>query len=151
MAPLQKRAWYGLAIGIVFAIALLAVFITKGGVTRFTEDQSFRIIIDALFIGWLVVYAIMMASLLNLRRSKKGAVAIDKRDRMILERAPLIQLWAVILSLIAWAIGLTEIYWDAGQVPIMYLYLIFFSSLIVSTLAQSIGILIGYWRMERYG
>ena len=30
MAPLQKRALYGLRIGIVFAIALIVVFIAKG-------------------------------------------------------------------------------------------------------------------------
>ena len=32
MAPLQKRALYGLGIGIVFAIALIAVLIAKGDV-----------------------------------------------------------------------------------------------------------------------
>ena len=146
MAPLQKRAWFGLTIGILWAAVTIAVFITGGGVDEFTESQSFRIIMDALFIGWLVVYAILMAPILRFRRADKGKVSVDERDLAILNRAPVIQLWAIIISLIAWAIGLTEIYWDEGAVPVMYLYIIFFSSLVVSTLAQSLGIIIGYWR-----
>jgi L-asparagine transporter-like permease len=151
MAPLQKRAWWGLTLGILWAAATIVVFITGGGVDEFTKNQTFRIVIDALFIGWLIVYAVLMASILRFRRSGKGTVAIDERDRAILHRAPLIQLWAVILVLLVWAISLTEIYWDQGAVPIMYMYIIFFSSLVVSTLAQSLGILIGYWRMDRHG
>ena len=106
---------------------------------------------DALFIGWLIVYAVLMASILRFRRSGKGTVAIDERDRAILHRAALIQLWAVIFMLLVWAIGLTEVYWDKAAVPIMYMYIIFFSSLVVSTIAQSLGIIIGYWRMDRHG
>ena len=149
MAPMQKRAWWGLAIGILWTAAAIAVFITGGGVDEFTKNQSFRIIMDALFIGWLIVYAVLMASILRFRRSGKGKVSVDERDIAILNRAPIIQLWAIIISLIVWAIGLTEAYWDQGTVPIMYMFIIFFSSLVVSTLAQSLGILIGYWRMNR--
>ena len=58
---------------------------------------------------------------------------------------------AVIFSLVAWSIALTESYWDEGQIPVIFPYLMFMSTLIVSTLAQSIGILIGYWEMERNG
>ena len=151
MAPLQKRAWWGLAIGVLWAAAIAVVFITKGGVTAFNEDASFRLLIDALYVGWLVVYALLMKSLLSLRRSGKDKVAVDERDRAILDRAPLIQLWAVIISLVAWTIGLTEIYHRDGQVPVTYMYLIFFSSIVIGTVSQSLGILIGYWRIDRYG
>jgi len=145
MAPLQKRAWYGLAIGLVFAIALVVVFIMKGGVSTFNEDQGFRIIIDILWVGGLVANLIIV----NLALRKRGMV--DERDRLILDRAPRVQWLAVVFSLVIWTIALTEVYWEQGQIPVIFLYLIFISVLIVSTLAQSIGILIGYWRMERYG
>ena len=138
-------------IGVLWAAVTIVVFITGGGVDEFTKTQSFRIVIDALFIGWLIVYAIMMKSILGLRKPRKDKVAVDERDMAILNKAPLVQLWAVIILLVVWAIGLTETYWDEGAVPIMYMYLIFFSSLVVSTIAQSLGILIGYWRMERHG
>lgn len=148
MAPLQKRAWLGLIIGVLWAAVTIVVFITGGGVDEFTKNQTFRIVMDALFIGWLIVYAIMMMSILGLRKPRKGKVAVDERDMAILNKAPVIQLWAVIISLVVWAIGLTETYWDDGAVPIMYMFLIFFSSLIVSTLAQSLGIIIGYRRRQ---
>jgi len=140
MAPLQKRALYGLVIGIVWAVAIIVVFIAKGGVATFTEDQAMRLILAALLIGGLIAYFIMMR--LTLR--KPGQV--DERDRLILGRAPVVQLWAVFISLAVWSITLTEIYWDQGQIPVIFPYLVFMSLFIVNVLAQSIGILIGYWR-----
>ena len=145
MAPLQKRAWYGLAIGILFAIALLLVFILKGGIDSFNEDQGFRIIVDILWIGGLIANLVIV----NLAFRKPGLV--DERDRLIIDRAPRVQWLAVVFSLVIWMIALTEIYRDTGQIPAIFLYLIFMSILIVSTLAQSAGILIGYWRMGRNG
>ncbi len=143
MAPLQKRALYGLGIGIVFAIALIVVFIAKGDVTTFDEDLGFRLIVYALWVGAPLAYLIVV----NLTLRKPGQV--DERDRLIMERAPQVQLLAVIFSLVAWVIVLTELYWDKGQVPVVFLNLIMISTLIISTLAQSLGILIDYWRMGR--
>ena len=40
MAPLQKRALYGLAFGVIWAVAVIVVFIVKGGVSTFSEDQG---------------------------------------------------------------------------------------------------------------
>jgi len=143
MAPLQKRALYGLVFGVAWAVAIIVVFIVKGGVSTFSEDQGFRLIIDGLWIGGLVFYGILM---LTLRKKSQ----VDERDRLILGRAPLVQLWAVIFSLVIWTIVLTESYWDQG-IPPIFMYLVFMSTLIVSAVAQSIGILIGYWRIGRYG
>ena len=70
------------------------------------------------------------------------------RDTTVLMKVPVMQLWAVIISLAAWFIILTEIYWNKGQVPISYLYLIFFLTLIINTISYSVGILIGYWRIN---
>jgi hypothetical protein len=145
MAPLQKRAWWGLAIGLVFALAFLLVFIFKGGIKTFNEDQGFRIIIDILWIGGLAANLIIV----NLALRKPGTV--DERDRLILDRAPRIQWLAVVFTLVVWTISLTETYHETGQIPSVFLYVIFMSILIVSTLAQSLGILIGYWRMDRNG
>ena len=142
MAPLQKRAWYGLAIGVVWAIAIVVVFTIMGGVSAYTEDPTMRFILAALLIGGLIAYFIMMR--LTLR--KPGQV--DERDRLILGRAPVVQLWMVFISLAVWSITLTELYWDQGQIPVIFPYLVFMSLFIVNVLAQSIGILIGYWRMR---
>lgn len=143
MAPLQKRALYGLAFGVVWAVAIIVVFIVKGGVSTFSEDPGFRLIVDGLWIGGLIFYGILM---FTLRRQSQ----VDERDRLILGRAPLVQLWAVIFSLVIWTIILTESYWDQG-IPPIFMYIVFMSTLIVSTVAQSIGILIGYWRGVSHG
>ena len=142
MAPLQKRALYSLVIGVVFAIALIVIFIVKGDVTTFDEDLGFRLMVSALWVGVPLAYLIVM----NLTLRKPGQV--DERDRLIMERAPRFQFLAVLFSLTAWVIVLTEVFWDQGQVPVIYLTLILISTLIIGTIAQALGILFGYWRGE---
>jgi len=143
MAPLQKRALYGLIFGVVWAIAIAAVFILKGGADVFNQDQGFRLIIDGLWIGGLLVFLILFTTVIR----KRGQ--FDERDKLIMEKAPRVQWLAVIFSLVAWIIALSEIYHAEGQIPIIFLYIIFISVLSVSMIAQSAGILLGYWRMER--
>ena len=145
MTPLQKRAWWGLVIGLVFAIAFTLVFILKGGIATFDEDRGFRIIIDILWVGGLIANLLIV----NLALRKPGMV--DERDKLVLDRAPRIQWLAVIFTLVAWMILLTEAYHDTGLVPTVFLFIIFMTVLIVSTLAQCLGIIIGYWRMDTNG
>jgi hypothetical protein len=140
MAPLQKRALYSLVIGVVFTIALILVFIVKGDVTTFDDDPGFRFIVYALWVGVPLAYLIVVN--LTLRKPEQ----IDERDKLIMARAAKVQLLAVIFSLVAWVIVLTEVFSVRGQVPVIFLTLILISTLVVSTLAQSLGILIGYWR-----
>ena len=142
MAPLQKRALYSLVIGVVFAIALIVIFIVKGDVTTFDDDLGFRLMVYALWIGVPLAYLIVMN--LTLRKPEQ----VDERDRLIMERAPRFQFLAVLFSLTAWVIVLTEVFWDQGQVPVIYLTLILISTLIIGTIAQALGILFGYWRGE---
>ncbi|MFH1169153.1 MAG: hypothetical protein V1691_00525, partial [Chloroflexota bacterium] len=132
MAPLQKRAWWGLAIGLVFAIAFTLVFILKGGIATFDEDQGFRLIIDVLWVAGLVANGVIV----NLPLRKPGMV--DERDKLILDRAPRIQWLAIVFTLVAWTIALTEAYHETHLVPSVFLYVMFMSVLIVSTLAQSL-------------
>ena len=138
MAPLQKRALFSLIIGVVFAVVLIVIFVVKGDVTAFDEDLGFRLVVYACWIGVPLVYLVLVN--LTLRKPEQ----IDERDRLIMARAPRIQFLAVLFSLIAWAIVLTEIFRDEGHVPVIYMTLILISTLIVSTIAQSLGILIGY-------
>jgi hypothetical protein len=144
MAPLQKRALFSLIIGILLAAALVIVFIARGDVTTFDEDLGFRMIVYALWIAVPLAYLLVV----NLTIRKPGM--IDERDKLIIARAPKVQLMAVIFSLLAWVIVLTEVYRDEGQVPVIYLTLIIISILIISTLAQALGILIGYWKGASY-
>ena len=140
MAPMQKRACWGLATGLTFGIAFILVFFLMGGIETFDEEVNFRLIIDALIIAALVGNLVIV----NLPLLKPSIV--DERDRLIMDRAPRVQWMAVIFTLVAWTIGLTEHYHDTGLVPSVYLTIVFMSVLVVSSIAQSLGIIIGYWR-----
>jgi hypothetical protein len=144
MAPLQRRAFYGLIFGIVWAIAMVAVFILKGGASAFDTDQSFRLLMDGIWVGGLIVYLALFYTIL--RKPK----LVDERDRLIYDRSPQTQWLAVIFTLVAWVSGLGEGFRGQG-VPTVYRYLMFFTILSVSSIAGSIGILLGYWRMNRNG
>ncbi|MFC2010087.1 hypothetical protein ACFLUL_00710 [Chloroflexota bacterium] len=139
MAPLQKRAMYSLGIGIILATILIVVFILKD-ISTFNKDQGFRLIVYALWVGVPLAYLITMN--LTLRKPEQ----IDERDRLIMAKAPKVQYLAVLFSLVVWTITLTEVFHDQGQVPVIYLTIIMISTLIISTIAQSAGILIGYGR-----
>ena len=139
MAPLQKRALYSFAIGLVLTIALIVVLVVQGDITAFERDPNLRLIMYAVLIGVPLIYLMLVN--ITLRKPTQ----IDERDRLIIERSGRAQWLAVIFTLVAWTIALTEIYRDQGQVPIAFLQLIFMSTLIISTLAQSLGILAGYW------
>lgn len=143
MAPLQKRAWWGFITAIVFIIAFILVFFLMGGIDKFDRDVIFRLIIDVLIIGGL------LANLFILNVSLKKPGMMDERDRVIAGRAPRMQWLAVIFTLVAWVIGLNEAYQETNLIPAVFLYVIFMSVLIVSTMAQCLGILIGYWSMNR--
>jgi uncharacterized membrane protein len=145
MAPLQKRALYSFIIGLVLTMALIAVFVAQGDITAFERDQNLRLITYAVLIGVPLIYLILVN--LTLRKSTQ----LDERDRLIIEKSSRAQWLAVIFTLVVWTIALTEVYRDQGQVPIVFLKLIFTSTLIISTLAHSLGVLAGYWEMNRNG
>jgi hypothetical protein len=145
VAPLQKRALYSLVIGIALTIALIVFFIARGGAAAFDEDQKFRLVVYAFWVGVPLVYLILVK--LTLRKPEQ----VDERDRLVIDRSVRTQWLAVIFSLAAWTVTLTELYWAQRQVPLVFLNIMFISILIISTLAQSLGILIGYWRIARNG
>ena len=143
MAPLQKRALYSFVIGLVLTIALIAVFVAQGDITAFERDPNLRLVTYAVLIGVPLIYLILVN--LTLRKPTQ----LDERDRLIIEKSSRAQWLAVIFTLVVWTIALTEVYRDQGQVPLTFLKLIFTSTLIISTLAHSFGILVGYWEMNR--
>lgn len=133
-SPLEKRAWAGLGIGVVIAATQLGVLLSRGP-TNFFDDRVQRLSLDALMIVGLAAFFALA------RARRKGEVLFDERDRKILEHASKVQASAVLGLVAIWAIGLTEAYWDAGQVPIAFPILMFWSALVVYLLALPIGIL----------
>ena len=143
MTPQQKRAWYGLAIGIVWSLALVAVFVAKGA-TAFDEDAGMRVTVYGLFIAGVLAYVAMLY--ITGWRMRREGVIMDERDRLILRKVPVYQMFAVLWTLAAWAIALSEVYHDQGQVPVVFTWLMFYSAIIVNIVFASAGTLIAYWR-----
>ena len=129
MAPLQKRAFYGFIFGVVWTAAIILFLILKGGATAFDEDPAFRLLIDGLWIGGLVLYLILFETLGH----RPGR--FDERDRTIMDRASKVQWLALLLSMVGWIIGLSEHFHEQRQVPIVFLFLMFIFTLMVSTIA----------------
>ncbi len=140
MARLQKRALYGLIVCILWIIALVVTFISKGGIDTFVVDQGF----EALMVGMTVVGFLAYFIILLVTRGKHGEVTMDERDRAILAKARAMQLWATMLTLAVWMVSLSRIYWTQGQVPVQYLYIIFMSTILIVIAAENVGILLGY-------
>jgi hypothetical protein len=142
MAPLQKRAFYGLIVCALWAIALVVIFITIGGIDSLVADRGS----EAWLVGTLVAGFLAYVITLLATRGKRGEVTMDERDKAILARARAAQLWSAMVTLAAWAISLSRIYWEQGQVPVQYLYIIAMSTWIVVVVIENAAILIGYGR-----
>ena len=147
MAPLQRRAWLGLAIAVVTA-AIVTWMVATNGAAEYWDNDAFRLRVVFVFIGGLIAWAVVPALLLL----KDGAgKALDERDHAILARAPTIQPAAILIALAAWMIALADRFHDQGAVPVVYLYLIFGSVMLVNMITQPLGVLLGYWIGLRHG
>ena len=145
MTPQQKRAWYGLAIGIIWTLAMVALFVIKGA-TAFDEDTGMRFTAYAIFAAGVLAYVAMLY--VTGWRMRKQEPIIDERDRMILRKVPVYQMFAVLLTLATWAVALSEVHHDEGQIPVVFTWLMFYSAIIVNIVFASAGTLIAYWRAK---
>jgi hypothetical protein len=140
MAPLQKRALITFLIGLVFSAALAVVLVLEGDPAAFEDSEFIR------WITYIALVGVPLSYLLLIDFSLRKPTELDERDRLIMLRSGSVQWLAIAFALAGWTVGLTEVYWDTGEVPVAFLSLIFISVLIVSVLARSLGILLGYWR-----
>jgi len=137
MAPLQKGAWIGLLVS-AGTLAILAAIVASRGAMTYWEDDNLRLLVLAIYISGLAAYAAAQA--LPFTRGRA-----DERDRAILARSGMAKSAGLVLAAAAWVIVLAQKFHDQGAVPVVYLYLMFGSLLLVDMIAQSIGILLGYW------
>jgi putative copper export protein len=108
VAPLQKRSLFALLLETLWALAIILVFISQGGATKYDTNASFRLIMDGMWVGGLILYWWLFSSF-DRRPSQ-----FDERDKKVIDRVSKVQWWAVILSLVAWVIGLSEHYHAQG-------------------------------------
>ncbi len=141
--PMQRTARWSLAVGLAFAAAAAGVLLAYGPDTTYDND-SVRLAFTILLVASIAVLG--GASIRLKSWTKQESARLDERDRAILERAPAIQSIATLVTLAVWVVGLTERFHEAGAVPLFYLYLVFWSCLMMNALGLPAGILIGYRR-----
>ncbi|NJD11304.1 MAG: hypothetical protein FIB01_13010 [Gemmatimonadetes bacterium] len=138
----QRAAWGARGAGLLLSGGAAAGVIVNGP-DRTYEDDGVRLLFTA-----LVLAAVAAAAGVTMWAKRPGAKAgaLDERDQAILAQAPAAQAVAVLVTLAIWTVGLTERFHGAGAVPVFYLYLLFWSCLLVNLLAEPVGILAGYRR-----
>jgi len=147
MAPLEKRAWYGLILGMVGIISVVVAFILYGGFNAYITERGLRIIVGLIILTEVAGYSVLM--FLTRLRVSRTDVNYDERDSYIQNGALKLQLYSVLASVGIWVVVLSAVYGVYGQISGGYPYLIFMSTLLINTLAMSIGILYGYRKKGR--
>ncbi len=147
MPILQKRAWWGLGIGVA-AFCVIAVILTTKGAMTYWVDDDLRLVVVGIFMAGLLG-SVGVTNLPLIRRPARQQ--LDERDRAVLARAPTAQMTLVVLGVAVWVFSLTRQFHDEGAVPVVYLYLMFGSIILFMMIGQSLGILLGYWFGGRNG
>jgi hypothetical protein len=140
---LQRLAGRTLALTLLFTVAAAAVVIYHGADVTWDNDRV-RLTATGLLLAGLGVFTVYLVRIGQWMAQDGGA--LDERDRAILASAPAGQAPAMIITLAAWQIGLIEAYHGTHLVPSVFLYLIFWSCLMVSVLALLAGVVVGYRR-----
>ncbi len=139
--PLERLGWVGLAAS-GGVLAGMAVILLVFGVDGFHEEPLARI---SFWLLLLVGVGVWTASWYATKR-KEGRLPLDERDRAVLARSFSVESIVVLVSLVAWTVGLTEVFWDEGSVPIAYLQLLFWTTFIGGAMGRSLGVVLGYRR-----
>lgn len=140
---LQRLAWQTLA-GVFLLTAAAAVVVVRHGVSVAWDDDAVRLTATGLVIAGLAVFTYYISRVRMWIIRDDGT--LDERDRAILSSAPAGQAPAMMVTLAVWMISLIEKYQASHLIPSAYLYLIFWSLLMVSILAALAGVVIGYRR-----
>jgi len=141
--PLQRLARWCLLLTLLPTLAAAAV-VAYHGPRVWWDSDPVRLTATGLLLVALGVFAFYGVRIGIWTARDDGT--LDERDRAILASAPAGQAPAMIVTLAAWMIGLIGAYPGAGAVPKVFLYLIFWSCLMMSVLALLAGVVIGYRR-----
>lgn len=141
--PMQRVARWSLGIGGLLSAAAAALVLVEGATATFEHD-SMRIAFTSLLVAVLAVAG--AANVWMRSQATRSDGLLDERDQLIFGRAPALQAAGMLVTQAIWTVGLAESFHDAGTVPIFYLYLMFWSALVVNMLGLPVGILVGYRR-----
>lgn len=143
VTALQRLAGRSLVIILLLTAAAGSIVMYYGPLTAWANDAT-RIWASMLLIAGLGVFTFYLARVRVWTTREDGT--LDERDRAILATAPAGAGPAILVTLAAWMIALTESYHATRQVPMDYLFLVFWSCMMVSVLALLTGVVLGYRR-----
>ncbi|MGD2070988.1 MAG: hypothetical protein PVI57_20130 [Gemmatimonadota bacterium] len=139
--PLQRIARWSIGVGLVLGVAAAALVVANGPDATF-EDDSLRIAFTLIL---LVLLGVVGGGTAWLKaRVTRDDGLLDERDQAIMGRAPAMQAAGMLVTLAIWTVGLVEHFHADGAVPLHYLYLVFWSCLVVFLLGLPVGVLAGY-------
>lgn len=141
--PLQRLSRRGLLVGAVLTAGLVG-WVLYFGPERTMEDDGVRLAFTLLLLAILAVFGFLALRVMAWTRRADGV--LDERDRAILNGSHALRSASMLVTLAVWMIGLVESYRPDGVMPLYWLYLVFWSVLVVSMLAFPLGILVGYRR-----
>ena len=140
MTALEALGWVGVAVTGALG-AGLGVLVAVVGAEDFF-DRGARFVFWLMLVAGIGVWAAAWAML----KRPTGRVVADERDRAILARSLSVESMFALLSLASWTIALTKAFSGEGGVPVAYLQLILWTTLIGGALGRSLGIVLGYRR-----
>lgn len=141
--PLQRLARLGLALTLICFSVAAGIVIAYGPQVYWDDDQV-RLTAMGFMLAGLAAFAFVGARAGLWMKTDDGQ--LDERDRAILSGASSGQSGAILVTLAVWQIALAETFRAAGAVPIVFLYLMFWSCMMMTILAWLSGIVIGYRR-----
>jgi len=139
MSQTRLRAWLTVSIWTIAGAGFLGAFFSGGGPGGWPAD-SLRHLTGAVALGfgfaayWLALW---------LTRQRKGRPLVsDERDVQIVARSNQVTLVVVLVGVFAFTIGLWTFFEARGQVPVGWMWLVAYGSVILAFLTSSITTLV---------
>lgn len=140
---LQRLARRTLVVVLILTLAAVAV-VALNGFEAWWNVDAVRLPATGLLVAALLVFAYYTSRIWSWTARDDGS--LDERDRAIAGASAAGQGPAMLVTLAVWMIGLVETHQSTDMIPSGYLYLVFWSCLIVGVIAQLAGVVIGYRR-----
>ncbi len=136
MSKSRLRNLLVIVIWVVAAAGFSATVLTSGGPATYADDASRRII-GGVFLAF-GIFGTPLVRLLTRSKPDAGRVDRDERDEWIDAKATNIGMIAVAMFVFLGSIALWDTYQDAGCVPVGWMWVMAYSTLILSHLAPAL-------------
>ena len=138
MSQTRKRAWLSTAIWTLAGVGFALTFFSGGGAGEFDTDSTRHLAgAGAIAFGFLAHWATLW-----LTRQRGERLSADERDVQVVAKAGQVTLVVVLVGIYAFTIGLWTVYEGAGVVPVGWMWVMAYSTLILSHLAPALVALV---------